>query len=745
MSGYNKTPVSEQDLIDAGLHFGHQTKRWNPKMKRFIHGTKGGVYVIDLQKTLVQLKLAQEFLAGVIENGRKVLFVGTKKKARSILKEVAERAEQPYVIDRWLDGMLTNNQTVRMSVKRMEELQSIFADENKLKDSPKQELSVLRRELTKLERNLTGVKGLTSLPGALFVVDICREKLAIAEAQRLGIPVVALVDTNADPDVVEYPIPGNTDSVRSLSLIAKILGDTIVEAHNAYNKAKTATKSQIIAKISDEAGISKVQAKAVLDSLVTQAYKGAAAGFTVPGLGKLIKVRRKVCMGRNSTTGETSKTAKTTGKMLKSNEAVMKGKSAKVPAKLKKAKKAAKKVRPGLTAKGDKAHKKTAIKLEVPGQDDITVFKSMKFLEGACQGKQRITLAPSLTGSSKPRPLQKKVRKKSENPGWRITVWYGTDRTPIIKNGILCGYTGDREQAEKVHHGICDVFVPKSHEFGTVGSSFLKRLLKRSDDRLKINSIQATSEQQFWKDLQVALALIPEDDRVSVIFIHGYKVSFKEAAIRTAQIGVDLKVSGAMAFFSWASKGSLKKYAVDEATIESSESNIARFIEDFATKSSSKKVHIIAHSMGNRGLLRAVQRLVGKVEKRSRVQFGQIILAAADLDVQVFKDLAKHYPEVSERTTLYVSSKDHAVALSGAIHGYDRVGFTPPTTVVPGIDTVEVTNIDLSVLGHGYVGKAAPVLYDMADLMRNNAPPEERTRLFPEKNFEGLDYWVIRA
>lgn len=232
--------VTIQDLLDAGLHFGHQTKRWNPKMKRFIHGAKGGIYIIDLQKTAVQLKLAQEFLSSVVGNGRRILFVGTKKQARTIFQEAAEKAGQPYVIYRWLGGMLTNNQTIRQSVKRMEELQALFADEIKLKAYPKQEQSVLRRELTKLERNLTGVKDMTSLPGALLVIDICREKLAIAEAQRLGIPVVALVDTNADPDLVAYPIPGNDDSIRSLTLIADVLGGTVADAHDAYVKAKAA-------------------------------------------------------------------------------------------------------------------------------------------------------------------------------------------------------------------------------------------------------------------------------------------------------------------------------------------------------------------------------------------------------------------------------------------------------------------------------------------------------------------------
>jgi small subunit ribosomal protein S2 len=236
----SESTLTIENLLDAGLHFGHQTKRWNPKMKRFIHGAKGGIYIIDLQKTLVHLKIAQEFLNDTVMNGRKVLFVGTKKQARNIMQNAAEEAGQPYVIHRWLGGMLTNNSTVRLSVQRMEELQAFFNNEAELKAYSKKEQSMLRRELTKLERNLTGIKDMTSLPGAMFVVDINREKLAIAEAERLGIPVVALVDTNTNPDLVEYPIPGNDDSIRSLSLIANELGETIGKAHEEFTAKKEA-------------------------------------------------------------------------------------------------------------------------------------------------------------------------------------------------------------------------------------------------------------------------------------------------------------------------------------------------------------------------------------------------------------------------------------------------------------------------------------------------------------------------
>ncbi len=236
--------VTIQDLLDAGLHFGHQTKRWNPKMKRFIHSAKNGIYIIDLQKTLVHLKISQEFLNDVIMKDQKILFVGTKRQARSIFREAAEKARQPYVIHRWLGGMLTNNQTVRKSVKRMEVLQTLFADEVELKTYSKKEQASLRRELNKLECNLMGIKDMTDLPGALFIVDINREKLAIAEAQRLNIPVVALVDTNTNPELVDYPIPGNDDSIRSLSLIADVLGGTIADADKAFAKAKAAEKKR---------------------------------------------------------------------------------------------------------------------------------------------------------------------------------------------------------------------------------------------------------------------------------------------------------------------------------------------------------------------------------------------------------------------------------------------------------------------------------------------------------------------
>ncbi len=234
---FTKT-ISVADLLDAGLHFGHQTKRWNPKMKRYIHGAKNGIYIIDLNKTLSQLELSKTFLKDVVMRGEKILFVGTKKQAREIFKTTAEDTNQPYVIHRWLGGMLTNNKTIRSSVARMRELQKMEND-GTMDKLLKKEVSVLRRELTKLERNLTGIGNMEKKPGALFVVDLKREHLALAEAKRLNIPIVALVDTNADPDLVDYPIPGNDDSLRSVGLICEVLGETIKAADAEYTaKAK---------------------------------------------------------------------------------------------------------------------------------------------------------------------------------------------------------------------------------------------------------------------------------------------------------------------------------------------------------------------------------------------------------------------------------------------------------------------------------------------------------------------------
>jgi len=227
--------IAVRNLLDAGLHFGHQTKRWNPKMKRYIFDKRNGIHIIDLSKSLVMLKAALEFLYETVSSGKNILFVGTKKQAQEVIKETSTACNQPYVTYRWLGGTLTNITTIRRSVARMRTLDDmekndVFAKMNK------KEVSVLKHELEKLRRNLTGIAGMVDLPGALFVVDINREAIAVAEANRLGIPVVAIVDTNCDPDPINYPIPGNDDALRAIKLIASVAGETIAKANAEYAK-----------------------------------------------------------------------------------------------------------------------------------------------------------------------------------------------------------------------------------------------------------------------------------------------------------------------------------------------------------------------------------------------------------------------------------------------------------------------------------------------------------------------------
>jgi small subunit ribosomal protein S2 len=218
-----------QDLLEAGVHFGHQTRRWNPKMRRFIFAERSGIYIIDLQKTLRQIGRAQELLKGVVLKGEGVLFVCTKKQLKAIVQAEAQASGAFYVTERWLGGMLTNFQTLKKQIRRLRELEQ-GAAEGDFENYTKKEKLLFERERVKLSRNLEGIKGMGRLPGALFVVDAKKEKIAVAEANKLGIPVVAIVDTNADPDVITVPVPGNDDAIRSVSLITAALADQIAEA-----------------------------------------------------------------------------------------------------------------------------------------------------------------------------------------------------------------------------------------------------------------------------------------------------------------------------------------------------------------------------------------------------------------------------------------------------------------------------------------------------------------------------------
>ena len=227
--------VSIQDLLEAGLHFGHRTKRWNPKMRKFLFGQRNGIYIIDLEQTLDGLQKARQFIYDTVSRGRQVLFVGTKKQAQEALRTIASQSKQPYVVNRWLGGTLTNNETIRKSIARMREIEQMEKD-GSINALPKKEVAKLRHELEKLQYNLSGIAEMNGNPGALFVVDVNCEAIAVAEANRLNIPVIALVDANVDPDPIDYPIPANDDAIRGIKLIADLVGITVQQAASEYSK-----------------------------------------------------------------------------------------------------------------------------------------------------------------------------------------------------------------------------------------------------------------------------------------------------------------------------------------------------------------------------------------------------------------------------------------------------------------------------------------------------------------------------
>jgi small subunit ribosomal protein S2 len=235
--------VGIADLLEAGVHFGHQTRRWNPKMRRFIHGERNGIYIIDLLKTAVLLQQAQEVAAQIAHRGGTVLFVGTKKQARDAIKEIAEAADMPYVNHRWLGGLLTNFQTINQRIRRLHDLER-YETEGQLALLPTRERMAAQADLAKLRANLGGVKNMQRTPNALFVIDLNVEAIAVREAQRLRIPIIGLVDTNCDPDGIDYVIPGNDDAMRSCALIAKAIGDVVAQGHAVFRAEEEKARAE---------------------------------------------------------------------------------------------------------------------------------------------------------------------------------------------------------------------------------------------------------------------------------------------------------------------------------------------------------------------------------------------------------------------------------------------------------------------------------------------------------------------
>ncbi|MBN1526608.1 MAG: 30S ribosomal protein S2 [Candidatus Omnitrophica bacterium] len=249
-----------KSLLEAGVHFGHETKRWNPKMKKFIFGAKNGVYIIDLQKTQGLIMKACDFLKKVASDGGLILFVGTKRQAQEIVKEEASRCGMFYVNQRWLGGMLTNFQTIKKSIKRLDDLERMKTD-GTLDKLSKKEASQLNKEKVKLNKNLEGIRTMHKLPKAVFVIDSKKEDIAVKEARKLGITVVALVDTNSDPDLIDYIIPGNDDAIRSIKLITSTIADTILAGKDAFAASERARVQEEAEEEAEAAGVKVIDAE----------------------------------------------------------------------------------------------------------------------------------------------------------------------------------------------------------------------------------------------------------------------------------------------------------------------------------------------------------------------------------------------------------------------------------------------------------------------------------------------------
>ena len=241
--------ITMRQMLEAGVHFGHQTRRWNPKMKRFIFGERNGIYIIDLEQTLTRVERAYGYTRDLVAGGGVILFVGTKKQAQDPIRSYAEKCGMPFVNERWLGGMLTNFDTISKRVAKMLEYERM-RDSGEFEAMPKKEALLLTREMEKLQRNLGGLRGLSKRPDAVFVLDTKKEHIAVTEANKLGIPVVAVVDTNVDPELVQYPIPGNDDAIRANSLLARVIADAVEEGR--YIAAKRDPGSAPVVRSADE-------------------------------------------------------------------------------------------------------------------------------------------------------------------------------------------------------------------------------------------------------------------------------------------------------------------------------------------------------------------------------------------------------------------------------------------------------------------------------------------------------------
>jgi len=266
--------VTMRQMLEAGVHFGHQTRRWNPKMKRFIFGERNGIYIIDLDQTLTRAEAAYKFVRDMSAKGGSVLFIGTKKQAQDPVRSYAEKCGMPYINERWLGGMLTNFETISKRVDKMKEYERMKVS-GEFEAMPKKEALLLSRELEKLQKNLGGIRNMTKRPDAVFILDTKKEHIGVTEANKLGIPVIAVVDTNVDPDVVQFPIPGNDDAIRANALMCHVIAEAVLEGRYIANKRNPQAAAAPQRTAEDEAAFAAAQAEARRQAAAAQAERDA--------------------------------------------------------------------------------------------------------------------------------------------------------------------------------------------------------------------------------------------------------------------------------------------------------------------------------------------------------------------------------------------------------------------------------------------------------------------------------------
>lgn len=344
----------------------------------------------------------------------------------------------------------------------------------------------------------------------------------------------------------------------------------------------------------------------------------------------------------------------------------------------------------------------------------------------------------------RPQPVPREFTLTSDQgKGGRVVeVWYGTNRVPVDSADHTQGYTGHPEPESDVHHGRCRVFIPEGHTWGEIHTPLWKKLLFlwRPSADLKLMSIRHAPEDTFVEALKATLSDKVDREKDILLYVHGYNVTFEAAALRAAQLEVDLNAAGATAFFSWPSRGATEGYLADEDAIQLSEKPLLGFIRLLHERVQARRIHVLVHSMGNRALARLAD-LFGHL---ATPVLGEVVLAAPDVNVIQFRDQAKGYKAVASRTTMYASSGDRALLASKTIHAAQRAGQLPPAVVVDGIHTIDVSETDLSFMGHGYYGACEAVLYDMHELFVGGLPPSKRARLQEVMCENGNTYWRIR-